>query len=169
MFSAMKNSADCCYCFKPKATLECVSCHESVCKNCAQFVDDDSFSLLAQPPASPLPGTYCPACFAKDAEAAIDSYNRTANLAKDVYVFFNNQGKETRLLKRAEDPVRIEDRDDRDEALLCLAFQAVHSGFDALVDVELIGKKVGESTNYRKLKWDGIGMPAHYNEKKIGR
>lgn len=86
--------------------------------------------------------------------------------AKDVQVFLNTQGKESRLIKRYEDPVLVTECRDHDETLLRLAFLAAEKGYNGLVDVAIVSKKIREGS-YQKSVWQGSGIPATIEENKV--
>lgn len=158
----------CCTCQKPKATLECGICKDYVCKNCAHFLDDDSFSFMAQIPADLAHGTYCIPCFDSKVASELESYNETMEQAKNIHVFEKDQGKETRFFKRLEKPIKVENCPDRKETLLRLAFFAVKGGFNTLIDVDVTSAKIRSGT-YQTQIWTGSGIPTTVEERRLNR
>lgn len=154
----MENKS-CCACFKPKATLVCGICTESVCKNCAQFLDDDSFAFLKNRPAHLKHTTYCPQCFDKDVAEELARYNDDLDKAKDIAVFDISQGKETRNFKRFDEKYEVKECPDREETLLRLAFMAVRDGFNAIIDVDVTSKKVRQGS-YQSQIYSGTAVAA---------
>jgi hypothetical protein len=155
-------------CNKPKATLECGLCQCSLCKYCAQFVEEDHFSFLASIPSYLSHTVYCGPCFDEKISPELQKYDALLEQAKQVDVYFSDQGKETRIIRRLEEPVKIENCPDRDEALLRLAFFAAQGNYNSLVDVELTSEKV-RNGGYQTLKWRGVGVPVHVNKKRLFR
>lgn len=98
----------------------------------------------------------------------IEKYDQIMTLASEVSVFDKKQGKETRFVRRIEKPVSIIECNDRDEALMRLAFKAAQIGCNSLVDVDLKSKKVKVGT-YHKNVWDGSGVPAKIERKQLVR
>lgn len=94
------------------------------------------------------------------------SYFETLETAKNINIFFKNQGKETRLIPRKERPLHIEACDDREDVIMKLAFHAALSGFDSVIDIELKSEKV-RNGSYQKLIWRGSGVPANSKGKII--
>lgn len=137
----------------------CGICQEAVCKQCVQFLEEGSFSFLKQVPDRLNHTTYCGPCFDEKIAPEILAYEQLMDRAKDVAVFFKKQGKETRLIKRLEDPIRVTDCADKDEILLRLAFLAAQGNFNTLVDVEIVAEKVREG-GYQRSKWQAVGVPA---------
>lgn len=162
----MKSGTICQVCQKPKATLECGACHAAICKSCAEFTDDTTFELMMKVPSELAHTTYCGPCFDLTVAPALALYQATAERAKDVIVYFKNQGKETRLLKRKEDRIEVENGIDRDQTLLKLAYAAADRGFNGIIDVELSSEKIRIGT-YQTLKWSGEGMPCDVRPEKI--
>jgi hypothetical protein len=156
----------CSECLKPKAALACGICNTVLCKKCANFIDEDRFSFLPTIPIELSHGTYCGSCFAEKVTPELSSYDATIERAKDVFVFFKNQGKETRLVKRADKSYRIENCSDRDETILRLAFYAVIEGFNAVVDIDVIYEK-SRAGSFKIAKWSGTGTPALIDPNKI--
>jgi hypothetical protein len=157
--SLLMEDTSCVSCLKLKATLRCGLCESSVCKSCARFLDDDSFSFLAERPKDLQHTTYCPTCFEAKVSAPLDAYNELMEKAGNVAVYLKNQSKETRSMKRAEGILQVNDCADRDEVQMRLAFQAVQAGYDALILVELIPTKV-RSGAYQTTSWSATGVAA---------
>jgi len=157
---------ECSTCQKPKAKLSCGICHCSVCKNCAQFLEEDRFSFLAEIPKDLSHGVYCGSCFEEKVTPALQDYDQTMEQAKEIIVFYKKQGKETRLIKRLEPPVKVVDCADHDETIMRLAFFAVKAGFNAIVDVDVTSEKVKFGT-YQNLKWKGTAVPAYVDESRL--
>lgn len=156
----------CVTCFKPKATLSCGICNEAVCKSCAQFVDEDAFSFLAHIPEQLKHQVFCGPCFNQNVAEELASYEQTMAQAKNTLVYEKTQGKETRLIKRLEEPVKVVDCPDREEAVLRLAFFAAKLGYNSIIDVEVSYKKVGERA-YQKLIYSASGIPAHVTADRL--
>lgn len=157
----MGNSS-CCSCLKPKATLQCGICDDSVCKECAQFLGEDSFSFLKEIPKNLSHSTYCYNCFDRDVAAELAAYEKDMKKAEGIMIFEKAQSKETRNFRRHERPYQIPECADREEALLRLAFMAVRDGFNALIDVEITSRKIRNGT-YQTSVYSGTGMPAQVN------
>ncbi len=158
----------CTICQKPKAKLHCGICKEPICKNCTQFVDENYFSFCKEIAADLVFSTYCGTCFNLTVEPAIANYDRMLQNAREVSLFYKDQGKETRRMSRVEKPVVVENCLDRDELILRLAFRAVEEGFNALVDVDLVSQKVKQG-NYQHLIWRGTAVPISLEPEKLKR
>ncbi len=160
----------CSVCQKSKPSLVCSACHSPVCKHCAQFIDVDSFTYaperLAKIRSQYTDGVFCSVCFENHIAAEVNEYETTLAEAKKVSVFFKKHSKETRLIKRREEIVRVVDCPDYDEAILRLAFQAAKVKCNALIDVILDSKKMNVGT-YTHAKWSGNGRPARVDEKVL--
>ncbi len=162
---AMEKAA-CSTCHKPKATLECGICHCSVCKNCAQFLEENRFSFLPVVPEELQHQVFCTYCFEDKIKPAIEVYEQEIERAKEVMIFFKKQTKETRHVKRLEEPVVVDHCLDRDETLLRLGFFAARAGYNALVDVEINSVKIREGSR-QHADYSGRGVPAHMDLSKI--
>lgn len=156
----------CITCYKPKATLECGLCHDPICKYCARFSDEDTFSFLAKIPADLSHTTYCNPCYEAKVAPELEAYRQTMEQAKEIAVFFKKQNKETRFIKRLEDPVHVIECADRDETILRLAFFAAKANLNSILDVEVTSEKIKSGT-YQTHKWSGTGVPAHVNPEKL--
>ena len=71
-------------------------------------------------------------------------------------------------MKRAAKPFRVDDCTDRDETLMRLAFLAAKADFNALLDVDIVAKKV-RNFGYQTSQWQGIGVPARVDREKLER
>ncbi len=103
---------------------------------------------------------YCPPCFNLHVSDARDDYQQTMEKAKNISVYLSNQGKETRLIKRLQKPIKVAACKDHDETLMRLAFQAAKAGFNGLVDVDLVSQKV-KIAGYQTQTWSGVGTPVN--------
>lgn len=160
----MQNKS-CSSCLSPKAPLSCGLCHESVCKSCAQFLDESSFAFIKKKPEALTHTTYCPACFDQNVAAELKKYNDDIEKARHIIVFDKAQSKETRNFKRFNETYSVKDCPDREETLLRLAFQAVRGGFNAIIEVEISSKKVRESSRQRQI-YSGLAQAALVTEGK---
>ena len=159
-------SEACTSCHKAKAPLTCIGCKEALCKACATFVDlENTFSFLPAMPNDVEGGSYCVLCYESKAQPAVEAYDEQMEKAKNISVYMKNQGKEVTSLRRAQVPVTVTDCEDRDETLLRLAFLTVERGYDTLISVDLVPKKIRTGT-YQKSAWQGTGTPAEKRRRK---
>jgi hypothetical protein len=161
----MKNQT-CICCGKKKSLLNCGLCDSLVCKYCAHFIDEDRVSFYTQTPEELTHSTYCNPCFIEKISSLLDAYDELMERAKNIMVFNKNQSKETRLIKRLEDPVSVQDCVSDREALLKIAFLSAQAGYNAIIDIVLTPKKIKQGT-YQTTKWSATGIPAHVNEDKL--
>lgn len=161
-------TSSCTSCQKPKAQLQCVLCHEAVCKKCAHFLDEGTFSFAAKAPEALQHGVYCNTCFEQHVRSALENYNMDMERAKDIAVFSKSQTKETQHIRRSADKLVVENCVDRDETLLRLAFMAVQLKYNAVLDIELTAKKV-KKDGYQTSIWRGTGIPVQLDERKLVR
>lgn len=159
-------AAVCSSCGKPKAQLQCCVCDANVCKNCAQIVEEETFSFLSPVPKDLKSGVYCPSCFDSKIAEALNDYQETMEKAREILVYFKKQSKETRLISRKEAVLKVENVIDEDEAVLRLAFKSAQKGFNAIIDVETSSEKI-RNAGYQTLKWKASGIPANVDESRI--
>lgn len=159
----------CVTCGKSKATLVCGSCSCSVCKYCAQILEEGTFSFLPKIPVLLSHQVYCGSCFDKDISAELQNYNEVMERAKNVQVFFKKQSKETRLVKRPErKPFRIEKCADEQETVMRMAFLAAQANYNALIEVDLTYEKV-RTNSYQTHLWSATGLPANIQPRHLMR
>lgn len=163
----MKESL-CSSCQRPKAAYTCGVCKNSVCKSCAQFLDEETFSFFSVIPPELKHTHYCPSCWDTHVEPAKQTYDETIERARDMYFFFDTQKRNIKQLKRAKEKVFVEECIDRDETILRLAFKAAEQGFNAIVEAEVTSKKV-RNEGYQKSVWRGSGLPADVDKEKLER
>lgn len=156
----------CVLCEKNKTALRCDACSDVSCKDCVHFIDEDHFEMIALLSEDLKNKTFCNNCYNQGINDQIIGYFELFERAKKVDVFTKVQTKETRRIKRVATPVGVVGCADKEEALLRLAFLTAEQGFDTIVDVELKSKKVGEGKSYKKLVWDGAGIPVDSSLKK---
>lgn len=161
------SSRVCITCQQPKANLECISCSEGVCKTCAEFLNEGSFELLGD--ATPVPvGTYCGGCYDNKVAPELNAYNDAAARARDINIYFKGQSKESRIIRRKEKPIKIENCLDREEAILRLAFLAAKANYNVLLDVDVYAQKV-KTNGYQSSIWKGMGIPSNVDQHILDR
>ncbi len=158
--------AKCISCHKTKNTLECGICKERVCKNCAQFLSEGTFSYYDDVPSDLQHTTFCGFCYDAKIASELETYEQLMEKARQAFIFFHSQGKETRLMKRARYPIKVENSPDEKDAVLRLAFKAVKDGFNCVIDVTISAKKI-RVNNYQSTIWSGVGIPAHGNAERL--
>jgi len=158
--------AVCVDCGAKKAPLSCGVCVNALCKSCAHFIEEEQFSFLAIKPEELAHTTYCQSCYTKHVEPAILGYEETMKKAREILVFEKKQGKETRLIRRIEDPVTVSDCEDYNETVLRLAFFAAQKGKNAIVDLEVKSKKV-RTGSYQTSRYSGTAVPADVRDDKL--
>jgi hypothetical protein len=121
---------------------------------------------MAQIPEKLQHTTYCPTCYQAEIINEVEAYAADVEKAKNIMVFEKNQGKETRLIKRLEDPLHVEDCLDEKEVMMKLAFQALRKGFNGLVDFEAVAHKE-RNGSFHKVTWKGSAVPAQIDVAKL--
>lgn len=160
------NSESCTTCGKSKSLLNCEVCTTSVCKHCAQLIDEDTFSFLDTKKPEMQHSIFCTTCFDQTISADLEKYNITMEAAKEVYVFYKTHSKVTRLIRRDEEPITVSDCADKDEVLLRLAFKAAQMGYNSLIQIELNSKKLREN-NYQSQVYTATGIPAQVDLSRL--
>lgn len=160
------DSVICSQCDKNKTVLSCGLCHQAVCKSCVEMLDSEAFAYDEALAAEFKHGAYCRPCFDEKLAPALAEYEERLEKARNVDIFFKKQGKETRLIRRMEKPVKIEKCPDRHELIMRLAYAAVCRGYESVIDIDLKSEKVRDGS-YQKLIWRGSGVPAHTKGKVI--
>lgn len=158
----------CLSCSRPKATLNCGLCASAVCKSCALFVDENDFSFLKTIPKELTHSVYCGPCYDEKVAPRRAWYDQTMENAKEVLVFFKDQGKESRAFDRTAPVVEVDDCADRDETVLRLAFLAAQGKFNAIIDVDLNSVKI-RNAGYQTMKWKGKAVPTQIDLDKLKR
>nr|BFD61077.1 hypothetical protein CKG001_31840 [Bdellovibrio sp. CKG001]BFD64492.1 hypothetical protein BdHM001_31730 [Bdellovibrio sp. HM001] len=111
-------------------------------------------------------GAYCGPCYDAKIVPELGTYNETMEAAKNIAVFMKDQSKETRNFSRKEAALKVVDCEDREEALLRLAFMTVKADFNALIDVELSYEKIRSGGSYKTHKWSAKGIPTTYHRRR---
>lgn len=153
-------------CLSARTLLQCGLCKAPTCKTCSHFLDEDAFSFLPKVPEHLSLGTYCHACFEAKVAPELESYEDLMAAARQVDVYFKEQSKETRLIRREDISYVISECADREELVLRLAFLAASNGFTTLVDVEIVGIKVREHA-YHKTVFRGSATPAKVRPNQV--
>jgi len=155
----MSEVSACETCGKSKAPLQCGVCQVSLCKKCAQFLEEGSFEFLRRVPQILLHTVYCGPCFDQHVSPELHNYQELMAAAKEIAIFYNDQRRETRLVPRLEDPYSVADCADEREVLMRMAFWAAQAGFNSVIDVEVVAKK-NKVPGSQRMIWSGSGLPA---------
>lgn len=159
---------ECINCRRPKSTLQCGVCEEPVCKSCGLFLASDTFAF--QPKVSEVlrHSHYCPACHQEHVEPALAEYEDKMARAKEMYFFFNTQRSLLPVLKKATNPIRVENCEDRDETVLRLAFLSVDQGYNSVIEAEVVSAKVRNGGHHKHF-WKGTAFPANLDLERFER
>ena len=160
------DTESCITCGKSKSLLCCEVCAATVCKHCAQLIDEDTFSFLETKTAAMHYSIFCTTCFDQNISAELEKYNQTMAAAKEVYVFYKTHSKVTRLIRRDEEPISIIDCDDKEEVILRLAFKAAQMGYNSLIQIEINSKK-NRVNNYQSQVYTATGIPAQVDLSRL--
>ena len=150
---------DCSVCTSAKTALTCHSCNKGSCKKCSYFIDESEYELLSLFEDKPKGEVFCPSCYIDDIDVILEKYNKTFEQAKVVNAYVGNTDLRARAIRRIEKPVKIADCPSREDALFRLGFLVAQKGFDTMVDVTIVSKKVGGVKRYKKLIWSGTAVP----------
>jgi hypothetical protein len=160
-------SSGCAICNKLKTTLDCAICESRICKSCAEFITSVTFQYIdIIPPKMEHTSAFCTQCYATDVLPAIEDYQGIVELAKNIRVFDKTQTKETRLIKRLEDPVTVEHCVDAKEATMKMAYIAAKRNFNSIVDVEIKTFKIRNGT-YQTSDCTGVCVPVNVSDDKL--
>ncbi len=160
------SSVECVGCGKPKAVLNCEVCDDALCKKCDQILDPSTFSFLPKIPAELSHLHYCGNCFDSIVAPELHNYNEVMDRAKKAFVFFTTQRKETPLIKKAREVLKVENCLDRDETILRLAFFAAQDDYNAVIDVEVNSVKLRDGA-YQTSRWSGKAVAAQIDAHKV--
>ncbi len=157
---------ECVSCGKPKAVTACDVCSEPLCKKCDQILQPETFSFLAKIPEELSHLHYCGSCFDSIVAPELDAYHQTMEQAKNAFVFFTTQKKETPLIKKSKEVFKVVNCLDRDETILRLAFFAAQNDYNAIIEVEVSSEKLRNGA-YQTSRWSGKGIPAQIDGQKL--
>jgi hypothetical protein len=164
----MEEKQECISCRKLKADRQCGLCEGSVCRGCAEFLEEQAFAFLAKRPEELSHSFYCSPCFDSVVAPQRSEYEETLERARQVYVFFSSQKRHIPTLGQAQTEVRVDHCADRDETILRLGFRAAELGFNAIQKVEVTAKKV-RNAGYQTSDWCGSGLPVKVDPVRIDR
>jgi hypothetical protein len=163
------STATCTTCLTAKAPYNCKVCETPVCKKCAHFFSEEQIPYLPYQIPQDIRGggAFCNACYNEKVAPVVDHYEATLARAREVFVFFVEESKETRLIRRSEKTFKV-DGDDKDDIVLKLAFLAALAGFNAVVDIEVTGVKRRDGS-YKLVSWSGSGTAAQVDAARHNR
>jgi len=153
-------------CRKPKVPYTCGICEENSCKAHTHFMGEGSFAFQTVVPEILKHTYYCSSCFDKHVAGPLAEYDEMMDKARNIIIYGKDQSRLTRFLKRKEDPYKVENCIDKEEAVMRMAFFAVQANFNCLIDVDLVSKKVDTGT-YKKIVWSGTAVPITIDPNEI--
>ena len=112
-------------------------------------------------------GVFCNSCFEAQVAPTLNEYDETMERAKQVFVFFEKESKETRLIRRSEKKFQVGGADSED-IVMKLAFLAAKAGFNAVVDIAVKGEKRRDGS-YKLMTWTGSGTAAQVDAVRHNR
>lgn len=158
------SNAPCSICNASKAPNTCRACESVVCKNCVETVTDETFEYADFTEANSPIGSYCSSCYTTEIVPKLETYEAILERAKDVAVFTLDQSKESRLVKRSDLKLKIDECPDKDALLMRLAYMAAKAGYNTLVDVDLVYSKVRDGS-FKLSNWAGTATAANYTDR----
>src|SRR5262249_54035372 len=75
----------------PKNRYACGACEKPLCKDCTQFLEEDSFSFLKEVPETLAHTEYCGSCYDEKVAPALASYATALERARELVVFYKNE------------------------------------------------------------------------------
>jgi hypothetical protein len=126
----------------------------------------ESFSFLRKLPKELSHSVYCSPCYDSGVSAEHLRYEETMDKAKDIIIFSKDETKKTGHLKRKELPYKVEDCEDKDEAIMRLAFFAVEDGFNCLLDVHVTHRKIIVGS-HKKTIYTATATPILIDSKEV--
>lgn len=151
-------------CKGPKAKYQCGICQECTCKKCTQF-QVETFSYLIKIPEILTHSQYCSQCFEEHIASELQDYQQTVEEAKEIVVFSKEYTKQTRLLNRRAEVLKVFDCEDEEDAMMKMSFQAVKLGYNSIIDVEFKNKKVINGSHKRFIV-DATSIPSTIDKNK---
>lgn len=161
-------SQSCDSCRNPEADLACELCKKALCDQCVLSPPLDSFSMMKKIPVDLTHTEYCRFCYDDKVEPALQKYEETLELAKNVFIFFKTQRKEIPLIRKTKDKLEVKECPDRDETILRLAYMAAELGFNAVIETDVYAEKIRNHA-HQKMRWQGTGSPALIDENKLSK
>lgn len=164
----MSSEALCISCQRPKATLNCGLCEQTLCKRCQIHLPEDAFAYEPDRAAALSHIRYCPPCYDAEVAPVLATYEETLERARGVFFFFTTQRKPIHLIRRAQQAMKVESCPDRDETILRLGYLAAKQGFNAVIEGEVVAMKV-RNEGWQTSRWSGRGFAAQVDAERLER
>lgn len=160
----MSTSSSCVICNNPKANITCRECDSSVCKSCIEFVGDALFEYDEYTDETSPVGHYCSSCYTTTIVPRLDVYNEIVERAKEVSVFSTEKSQESRLIKRTDVKLKIDECEDKEDLIMKLAYMAAKAGYNSIVDMDLVYTKTRDGS-FKLANWSGTATAANLNSR----
>lgn len=161
----LMESNTCDVCLANKTPIHCDRCDCFSCKKCSHFINENIFEFQEFLPEHLRGKAFCPNCYTDHIQEEFAKYEDILERAQNIDVYEKKLSSETRLIPRTEKKIKIEGSAGRKDAILQLAFLAASKGFNTIIDVDLVSRKI-RNASHKKLVWDGTAMPANVEKKR---
>jgi hypothetical protein len=111
-------------------------------------------------------GQYCLACWASKIQPALRRYNETMRRAKEVLILDTPRRRPLVILKKFDEPLCVEECQDREETVLRLAFKAAELECNSVIKAKITYTKV-RNAGYQKMMWQGTGIAATLDSRNL--
>ncbi|HRK01134.1 MAG TPA: hypothetical protein PLH57_00590 [Oligoflexia bacterium] len=159
-----------CHLAKPR-TDKCELCEESVCASCVIRPTPERVQYWSSTdrPKETECKWVCPRCFDETLEPIYERYDQALEAAHNTHYFPKAYRGAPPVLRKARQPVTVDNGVDREDVLTKLQLVAVQQGFNGLIHLEIESKKQRMVDGYSKMVWRGTALPADLDTEKLER
>jgi hypothetical protein len=151
----------CVHCQGSKRVQACVLCSQMSCKNCHFFVNSEEFSFYSKNPLKGIEGWVCTQCYGQKVEPEKIKYQSLFEQAQGIYFLTKNYRGNLRLKNTYTKRVSVDSCQDRREAITRLAFYAAELNYNAIIQAEIVDKKIKRPGGYQSTEWSASALPAN--------
>lgn len=150
----------CVVCESKKGLQPCGLCARSACKKCIHDLGPEMFAFMDPIPEELSHRLYCPDCYDAKIAEPVRVYEELVEKAADIYYLSKDYPGYVRVLKRHTKRVTVPACPDRRETILRMAYVAAELGMNAIIEANVVSKKVKTSQKYQSTEWSGSAVPA---------
>ncbi len=152
-------------CRLPRADRACDGCSEHLCRTCSIIISpEEDFCFEIEPTRKPTGSTFCGLCEDRILNPLREKYAETLAAARQVNVIPKAYRGRVTIIKKGTHILVTGPWADTKQAELALAFLAARKGFNAIINTQVVSKKV-RNFGYQRTEYNATALPADINER----
>jgi hypothetical protein len=156
----------CGLCRQTKTIHDCSECKKSLCKDCVRYLEKEEFRFHPKAPKIFQQRQFCVDCYAELIEPEMAKYKEAFDRSYQITLIRKSFRGFVPILQKAKAPLLVKDHVDKGDAIAHLCFLTAWYGYDAMMDVEAVAKKIRNHA-WEKKEWSASALPVKLDRKRF--